>query len=269
MKSLLAALALSLTFAPFAHAQMPSPAGFAPSSVWLSKTSLTDGDTVSAFTVLYNASGAPLTGMLVFTEDGTGFATKSFTLAAGATEIESVSWAAKEGAHSIAARIENASDPATKTKTPLSNESAGSVNVTVAAPPPPPPAPVAVASGSGGNASTTGTSAGAVALVQSAADTAYKATESLRQAGAAALSRTVAEAAASPSGSVLGTSTSKVSAVPPSTGINSFIPLIWHGGLTALLFVFRLQILFYIALLFVLFVLYKLLRVLISDRRHR
>ncbi len=231
-------------------------AGFAPSSLWISKTNLIEGDSAIIFTVLYNSSNASLSGDVIFTIDTVSIGIKHFTLDAGATEIESLSWTARTGSHTLAARIENVIDAA-KVKTSLKNASTVTISVVVAAPPPPAPA-----------ATSAPMVDGVVPVIQNAGKTIYTATENARTAGAASLANALKSSTSTKNGSVLGVQTQNLSS-PANPANDSIFAKMWRGLLSILLFIFNSQILFYILLLFVLYVFYKLVRVMFGDRKNR
>ena len=108
-------------------------AGFPTHAIWLDKNNYVAGDEATLATLLYNGGGETVLGALVFSVDGAGFATGTFTLLPGEAKIESVVWTAVEGAHSFSARIEDETGS-------VAAQTTESISVTVAqAPPPPPP----------------------------------------------------------------------------------------------------------------------------------
>jgi hypothetical protein len=247
----LALFAACVSF-PFAtYASDALHAGFAPTSLWLSKTALTDGDTATLYAVLYNSGDATLTGDLTFADNGAALSTKHVDIAPGSTEIESAPWTARAGAHTFTATLSNT--PA------LSDASTGSVAVTVAAPSPPSPTEKAASS-----------ALSAVPALQSAVSKAYDAAESVRTGGAAAIEGALADVE-TPEGSVLGTSTSRVAAAKAATPAKApgLMASAERGALSGLLFIFDSRLWFYILLVIVLYLLYKLVRVLFSSRRRR
>src|ERR1700733_7369024 len=118
---------------------IPSPifaddvsAGFAPHSVWLSKSDITSGDSVNIFAVLYNSSDNAITGELNFFVDGMSIGTKDFTVSSGETQIESFPWTATVGIHSLSATIGQISSSDSSVSTALQNETTGNISVVVA-----------------------------------------------------------------------------------------------------------------------------------------
>lgn len=240
--------------APYAFAAA-LPGGFAPASLWLSKSTLTDGESANVSTALYDSGDASLSGDIIFTDNGTTFANLSFELQPGESRIYSASWSAKAGSHTLGAALANVRSGTAAAS--VKDASAASVVISVATPAPP---PAATSSATG----TAGTVAGAASAVVNAA-------ESVRTAGASALrSQLAALAAASsssatPSPKVLGASTQKVAAGSASNWFQTFE----RAALTGLLFVFDSQFWFYLLALFVLYLLYKITRAALGDRRHR
>lgn len=104
------------------------PAGFPNQTIWISDSSLTDGDTATVSTVIYNASGAPVSGTVEFLVDSSVVGTADFTLDSGKSQIETANWIANTGSHAVSARIVRA-------PTGVSGAS-GSLAVTVAPAPP-------------------------------------------------------------------------------------------------------------------------------------
>ncbi len=247
-------LALLISLPAYA-ADTSVAAGFPPGSLWLSKTALKDGDTTTVFTVLYNSSDASLTGDAIFLVDTTELARKHFVLDVGTTEVESVSWTAVTGMHTLSARIENVTNSSTKAKTTIQSTAAGTVSVTVLAPPPPPP-PVVIASST--------PVGGVVPIIENAGKTIYAAAEDARKSGAAALAIALAPVKETTHGSVLSAETENR---VPSAQNESFFQKFWKGFLSLLLFIFQTQTLFYLVLAVVLYLLYKLARVFFAERR--
>ena len=58
-------------------------AGFAPGSLWLSKTEAKAGETLKIFTVVYDSGLSPIEGDVVFTVDAKNAGTRHFKLNAG------------------------------------------------------------------------------------------------------------------------------------------------------------------------------------------
>lgn len=234
------------------------PAGFAPSSVFASKTSITAGDTVSLFSVLYNSSADELTLDVVFTIDGTSVGTKHVALAAGETQTPSVSWTSIEGTHTASAHLENVvgSDSGIS----LLNDKADTLTLTVAAPPPPSATVQAVNT-------VTSVIASSTPFVSNVANNVFNLTESVRQGAIDALENQLSNtASAAPKGQVLGAETSVGQEENAPAQKSSLFSSLWQRVLEGLLFICRLQVLFYLILLFVVFLLYKLLRTWMRER---
>lgn len=260
MKRYFPALAASILLSPLfvLAATGDIPAGFAPSSIFASKTSITAGDAISLFSVLYNSSAEELTLDVVFTIDGTEIGTKHVSLAAGETQTPSISWTSTEGTHTASAHLDNVvgSDSGIS----LQNDKADTITLSVAAPPPPSPTTQAVNTVTSALASST-------PVVTNIANNVFNLTEAVRQGAIDALQNQLTTATA-PKGQVLGAQEVYTGSDTPSeaSGNGSFFNTLWQKTLQALLFVFRIQMLFYALLLFVIFILYRLLRTWMSER---
>lgn len=114
-------LALSPSFA-FA-------AGFAPQSIFLSKSPVVEGDTVRIYAIVSNPSDAKFSGTVALSDAGNDIGAVAVTLAAGATQTASVLWKPLAGSHTISATLKADSGAVEQTK---------SETFTVDAPPPPP-----------------------------------------------------------------------------------------------------------------------------------
>lgn len=235
------------------------PAGFAPNSIWVSSTHITAGDSVNIFTVVYNSSDVSLAGDVNFMIDGTSVGTRNFSIKAGDTRIASVPWIAVVGSHSAAAQLEKISDADTNTNASVLNQMTDVITISVGSAPPPSAAVQAAAT------ITNIVMQGA----QSAAPTvqnAFNSLEYLRENAVHSLERQLS-AAPEVHSAVLGTSTSDVAGTNPAQG--GIFGTFWRTILQGLLFVCRIQVLFYASLLIVLFILYKLVRMIFKERTHR
>ena len=251
-----------LPFAAFAAAGN-LPAGFAPGSLWLSKTEATSGDALKIYTVVYDSSVSPIEGDVVFNVDAKAIDTQHFKLAAGETQILSSGWTAAAGTHTFGASLKNISGVSDA----VSNAETNSVSVTVAEAA---PSPLTQYSNV-----VTNIIASSSPTVQNIAQTIFNTTEDWRQAGSDYLSKalytdqTPATGARTPGTSskpeVLGTSTSNI--ISSSTVKNGMFGSLWRSILQGLLYVFNIKILFYILLLITLYILYKIVRAFFSERR--
>lgn len=248
-------------------------AGFAPGAVWLSRTSLTAGDTATIYTVLYDSTDAALAGTLAFQVDGSTVSSQQFELGAGESKVFSATWTATAGSHQIAAALRDITDKASNAAVSLDNTAAAPVAVQVASPPPP---PVAM------QAATQVASAvqeQAPAVIAAGAD-AFSSAEAARQKVIDALEAQLAAAEASvparpaavshEDGAVLGASTSSLASADAggTAQLGAALNAAWRAILSGALVVARTQYLFYLAILFVLFILYKLLRTILFENRH-
>jgi len=169
-------------------------AGFAPNSVWLSRTNALAGDSINIFSVLYNSSDSSIIGDLVFTVDGISVGTKSFTVGSGETQIESLPWTARVGKHTISAKIEKVLDSNTKNTVNVLNQTTGSVTVNFENPPPPPPPtpPSETTKVLSGIVSTIQNAISASApIIADTAKTVYNTTESMRTQAKSALNKQI------------------------------------------------------------------------------
>jgi rRNA maturation endonuclease Nob1 len=250
--ALIGALSYALPLVVFAA----SAAGFAPGELWLSKTEANAGDTVKVFTVLYDSSDTSIEGDVDFIVDSDSIQTEHFKLGAGESQMYSADWVATEGAHTFSAQLKNVSGVGA-----LSASASNAVKISVAKSAPSLTSTyINVA-----NSFIASTSPAVANIVQQIAST----TEGWRQAGADWLSSALytdqaLASSTSPEPEVLGTSTIAVQNTAQQGGIWTTLK---HVALTALLYIFNLRILFYLSLLVVLYVLYKIVRAIFGLRR--
>ncbi len=231
-------------------------AGFAPGSLWLSKTSATAGETVKIYTVVYDSSDSAIEGDVVFYVDTKESDAKHFKLAAGETQVLSSSWTALAGTHTFGASIKNISG----VNDTISNSTTNSVSVQVAA------APVSSVAQYANIVSNIISSSSPA--VQNITQTVFGATEGLRRAGSNFLSKALSAGATTSASSSAKRPGRTDALAPRAPAENSgVLASLWHSILVALLFVFNVQMLFYIALLFVLYIVYKIVRALFSEPR--
>ena len=81
------------------------PAGFAPSSFFLSKDSFYVGDSIKISTVLYNNSEKTLEGRVNFMDSNSIIESKNFSISSGGSQIFSIDWTATKGQHIFSAEI--------------------------------------------------------------------------------------------------------------------------------------------------------------------
>ncbi|OGG68944.1 hypothetical protein A3C20_01760 [Candidatus Kaiserbacteria bacterium RIFCSPHIGHO2_02_FULL_55_25] len=253
---LLCIMSYALPLVVFASA---AAAGFAPGSLWLSKTEAKAGETLKIYTVVYDSSPSAIEGDVVFTVDAKDTGTQHFKLNAGETQIVSADWRAVAGTHTFGASLKNVSGT-----TGIANTQTNLVNITIADAP---PSPIAQYTNV-----VTNIIASSSPAVQNVFQTVASTTEGLRQAGVEWLNKalftdqSLAADARKPDPEVLGTSTSNV--VSSSTAQkDGLFGTAWRYLLQALLFVFTVKLLFYFALLVVTYVLYKIIRAVFSARR--
>ncbi|MBI5470114.1 hypothetical protein HY968_02215 [Candidatus Kaiserbacteria bacterium] len=238
---------------PFTTSAEILSAGFPPHSLWLSKTNASAGENIRIYTVVYDSGTAAISGTVSFFVDDAVLAQQQFKLASGDSSIISADWTAKEGAHAFTARIDGLKDDR-GSPISISNASAESVSLAVSSPAPPSGMQAAITS-----AQTTFASTTPIAL-QTASKIANTA-EFVRKSAVASLQGALNKNPKS-SGFVLGTSTAAETA---SSG--SLFSNIWEAILKALLFICQIQWLFYAAVLAIVYILFKLLRTYLLERR--
>jgi hypothetical protein len=85
-------------------------AGFAKQSLFLSKPSVTEGETVLIHAVISNEAGAKFTGELVFKDGESKIGTAPVSLGAGEAQTASVSWRPSAGTHAVTAELMNGAE---------------------------------------------------------------------------------------------------------------------------------------------------------------
>ena len=233
------------------------PAGFAPNSVWVSSAHIAAGDSVNIFTVVYNSSDVPLTGDVNFMVDEKSIGVKNFSIKAGETEIASISWNATFGSHSVYARIEKISDTDTSAGASVLNRTTDTITLTVS--PTPPPSQSTQTINTIKNLISSSTKS-ATPVVQNVIAT----LEIMRQSAIDALESRLATSSPRQN-QALGASPADT-ATSSEAAIGT-LSTIWLTVIGALLVIFRIQWLFYLALLLVTYILYKVIRAVFSERR--
>ena len=263
----IARLAFFLALLPGAVVSASVAAGFAPGAVWLSKTNVQAGESVQIYTVLYDSASSPIAGNVSFLVDGSSIASQPFDLAAGTTKIVSASWNAVQGSHSISAALDGVINKDTGEALALASVEATPLTIEIAAPPPPSPVAQAISDA-------ISAVQGSAPVVAGAAQSAYDSLEYLRQHAVHTLESALAKANApssdtAPSSHILGTSTVNVAATNAGGfDLGDAANSLWRLLLSALLYISQIQYLFYAALLIVAYVVYKLLRTMLFERRH-
>lgn len=80
--------------------------GFIPSNIWYSQEPIFAGDKVRIYTIVFNGSGYDLSGAVEFYDNGSLIGSTSFALSSGGRVRDLwVDWVAKEGKHTITAKI--------------------------------------------------------------------------------------------------------------------------------------------------------------------
>lgn len=245
---------LPLLFLPGTALADTVPAGFAPGSLWVSTTQATAGDSITIYTVVYDSAVNPIEGDVSFMVDGDSIAGQHFKLAAGASQILSAKWTASAGAHSFSASIANVSGLASST---IEAARTNTAQITVAAAAPSPLSQVSDTLSS--------IVASSSPAVQNIAQSVFGATEDLREKGADWLSsalyddqsgsRAASSSILAPKGQVLGASTFR-----PAASSTSALESAKRALLSALLYIFQVRVLFYLLLVFVLYILFKVIQ---------
>lgn len=209
------------------------PAGFAPSSLWLSTTNATAGEKITVYTVLYNSSSATFASDVEFRIDGAAVETVRAELAPGTSKIVSYVWSAQAGEHAFSAAIKGGDA--------LASTHSATTTITVA---PVEPSPLSQVTQTAAQFTTA-----AAPIVKEVSQTIVQATESFRAAGTRYLADALYDATSSPAtgtapvveGQILGTQIQN-DAPDASTSILSRIKT---ATLSALLTIFRSAFYFY------------------------
>ncbi|MEK7107543.1 MAG: hypothetical protein AAB899_05155 [Patescibacteria group bacterium] len=248
-------------------------AGFAQSALWMSRSHVVAGESVNIFTVLYNSSENSISGDVVIEVDGSSIGTKSFTLATGETQVVSMPWVAKVGTHALSARMEKVLDAKMNSSAAISDRTTGSIAVSIEAAPPPSPTEQVLNTVT--SAIQTGFASTAPAVV-SAANSIFNATESLRAQAKSALEKqlaknepAIASTPISQPNPVTTPSDSKVTATSTKSADaeTSLLSKTLRYMAAAGLFVVSSRTLFYVSLVFMLLILFQILRVAFRERR--
>jgi hypothetical protein len=136
---ILLALSPAVTFA----------AGFAKDPIFLSKTPVTEGQSVHLYAVINNTDASAFVGTLVFYDSSTKIGSTALNLAAGATQTASVLWTPAAGNHAINAQlvasggtiaeqltqnfaVETKPQPVTTSTTPTASQTAATIDSSAA-----------------------------------------------------------------------------------------------------------------------------------------
>jgi hypothetical protein len=84
-------------------------AGFAKQSIFLSRSSVTEGDTVRIHATVSNDAASSFTGNVMLLDGTASIGSVSVTLAAGAAQAISANWAPTAGEHTITAKLQTQS----------------------------------------------------------------------------------------------------------------------------------------------------------------
>lgn len=252
-------------------------AGFAPSSVWISRSSVTAGDSVNIFTVIYNSSEEGVSGDLIFLVDEKSIGVKHFTLTSGETQAQSLPWITSSGQHTISAKIENSLSTKTNTNQNLASKATGSITVTVKpAPPPPPPTPPSQTT-QVLNTVVSGVQTGiasSVPVVSSVFQSIYNTTESLRTQAEKALAKQVENKSKTNPTKNSSSTDSASGAISEDSNLepiksNGFIPTTQKYLAGVMFTVVSSKLLFYLALILSIILIFLMLRMVWRERKRK
>lgn len=231
-----------------------STAGFPGGSFWLSTAAASEGDTVTMYTAVYDASDSPLTATVAFRVDGAQVDGIATNLKPGESRLVSYDWHATVGTHSLDAVIRDAA--------PVDADAvSNAVTIDVAAKPPSALATYTADAQTAANEATP--------VISQAANTIYGATEALRSASVNTLSKALSAATSSAphvDGHVLGASTHATTSNVAAANAASSDTLdnIWQTMLQSLLAMCKSQPLFYafliVSMLFLIWIFRRMMR---------
>lgn len=211
------------------------PAGLPSTPLWLSQNTITEGDTVGIFTVLYNQSDVTVRGTIDFSVDTKKVSSSHFELAPGKSQIMNAAWHATEGSHTIATAIDAPTDGNDNSVTLAHSDASLQVDVL---PPPRTEAQKQIDATSNAIQGLLGSSSPAV---ENAASSTFAFTESLRNDAAKYLESKLTDTAPSKKGQVLGVSTSRDESTPAPSLLHEALQWL----IRAALFIVRSVALFY------------------------
>ena len=209
-------------------------AGFPSQTLWASKTSIVQGETIVLSTVVYNGDASPLKGTLVFLADDIRVGAREFEIVGGGSQIQSVEWKPLAGEYSVVGAIEGTSAELSKRETPR-------LSIRVAPPPPPSQIQQTVTQ-------VVNVASSSLPFVQNVTNTVFNAIEPYRQAGVERLKAYVGtqNGGKSARGVVAGTSTSNTTGFGSTENTNKgFISSLARGAAKTGLFIMSSLYLFY------------------------
>ena len=169
--------------------------GFPSQTIWASKVSAVEGETIVLSTVVQNGSSEALQGTLVFAANGGRVSAREFELAGGESQIHSAEWRPEAGEYRVSAIIEGTSADLARKETPP-------ITIVVAEP----PAPSALQETVSQTVQALQiVASSSIPVVQNIGQTIFSQTEALRQAGIERLETYLAKQGG---GQVAGASTS-------------------------------------------------------------
>lgn len=105
--SILIICILVLPFTSFAASTIEN-SGIIDRTVWLSKESLVEGDSVDVYTVVWNGGNSSLSGNVVFYDGTTLLGKRTVNLSPKTTKVVSLTWKVSAGNHNITTSFESA-----------------------------------------------------------------------------------------------------------------------------------------------------------------
>lgn len=242
------------------------PAGFPSTPLWLSKTALTEGDSVTIHTVVFNSSTSSLSGSVVFLVDGAILGSKTFSVSPGTNELVSYPWTAKQGSHQFSARLDGVSGASDS----LSSTATATTTVSVLAPPPPPESVTKTVEAANAVSETVQT---ATPIITNIASSTFATTEGIRESAVAALEKLASSTThtTKPEGEVLGAEDYEAQMQANANkafDIGATIQNMWQGLLSFLLMIFRSSFWFYVFVAAIIAILIAFVRTALSDRKY-
>ncbi len=91
-------------------------AGFAPQSIFLSRSPVVEGDTVRIYAIVTNPTSTTFAGTVILSENSDEIGAVAVSLNAGATQTASVLWKPLGGSHTITAKLKSNGGAVVETK---------------------------------------------------------------------------------------------------------------------------------------------------------
>jgi hypothetical protein len=213
-------------------------AGFAPGSIWVSSSEPAANETVKIFVVVFNNGSTTVDGTIHIMVNNAQIGTIPVSLTAGSNDIESLPWKAAEGDYTLQAVFQQ--------DTSQSVERLRTEAISVHVAPAKPLSPSAQAVYEAGTVLSTFV-ASATPVIQHAAHTTYRTTESFRTAGAHYLATASVAQKSSPGKAIVKGFTAQSTSTPARFVANASIAAqsAASGATKVLAAIFRSPALFY------------------------